>query len=206
MKLLSTGLIALLAFAKSAAPAPQSFDMTDPKGVSGLRFHIDSTFEPIFGQTSAISGNVMFDEGNPSKSTGKIVLKTSELRLASEPMTEAMQGEWCLDPKRYPEITFEVKTISDVKPNENGSLNCMVTGDLTLHGVTKSVQAKTNVRKLVDKLRERGGVEGKNGDLLVVRSSFKIERKDFNLAKELTTDLLGPTIEVEIATVGVSIK
>jgi polyisoprenoid-binding protein YceI len=201
----AVALLSLLPLFVPAAPG-QKFDMTDPKGVSGLSFSIDSTMEPILGTSSAISGEVVFDAANPEKSTGKIVVATAGVRTASDGMTQAMQGDWCLAPKKYPTIEFAVTKISNVKAAKDGSLRCTVAGDFSFHGVTKAVEADAFVTRLPDMIEKRGGMEGKKGDLLVIRSTFKINRRDYNVATDLSSALVGDIIEVKLATVGVSPK
>jgi len=207
MPLLKSSLIllavpGLLAF--TPREAVQKFDMTDPKGVSGLSFTIESPLEPILGTSTAISGEILFNEQNPKASTGKIVVQTSGVRTASDGMTNAMQGDWCLAPKKYPTIEFAVKKIANVKATKDGATLCQVTGDFSFHGVTKEVVAEASVTKLADAIQKRGGMEGKTGDLLVIRASFKINRRDYNVAPDLSAALVGDIIEVKLATVGVS--
>ncbi len=201
-----TLLSAVVLFAAPQAAAPQVFDMNDPKGVSGLSFTIDSELEPIIGQTNAITGEIRFNRANPEKSSGKIIVQTAALKCASQPLTDAMLGGWCLAPDKYPTIEFELKQIKNVRPQKDGAIKVQVTGDFTLHGVTKEVRTEASVKYLANKLRERGGVEGKDGDLLVLRANFQINRRDFNVAKELATAVIGDLVEVKIMAVGVSIK
>ena len=201
----AVAVFSLLPIFVPAAPG-QKFDMTDPKGVSGLSFSIDSTMEPILGTSSAVSGEVVFDAANPEKSTGKIVVATAGVRTASDGMTQAMQGDWCLAPKKYPTIEFTVTKISNVKTAKDGSIRCTVAGDFNFHGVTKAVEADASVTRLPDMIEKRGGMEGKSGDLLVIRSTFKINRRDYNVATDLSSALVGDIIEVKLATVGVSPK
>ncbi|MCE9559351.1 MAG: YceI family protein [Armatimonadetes bacterium] len=203
---LALSILALAAVGFRMADVPQKFDMADPKGVCGLSFTIDSPLEPISGTSSAVSGEILFNKANPALSTGKIIVQTSTVRTLSDPLTQAMQQDWCLDPAKYPTIEFSVTKIANVKKQKNGSLAVKVTGDFYLHGVTKSITVDANVTKLADKIQVRGGMPGTKGDLLMVRSTFQINRRDFNIAKDLSSEVIGDTVEVKLAAVGVSPK
>ncbi|MFM9873908.1 MAG: YceI family protein [Fimbriimonadaceae bacterium] len=200
----SIALLAVAATALTSSPAPLSFDMKDPKGVSGLSFSIDSNLEPIFGQSSAIGGSISFDPANPEKSSGKIVVQSAGVETHSENLTSAMHQDWCLDVEKFPTIEFEVKKISNVVKKDDGSFAADVNGDFTFHGVTKNLNIKATATHLPDKLKDRGGVPGKKGDLLIIRSNFSFNRKDFNVAPDLA--LIGDTVDVKLATVGYTIK
>lgn len=198
-----TGL-ALVGFAKHQGSG--TFDFKDPKQVNGLSFHCDGILEPINGQSSGISGSIAFDAANPEKSTGKIVVDTKSVTLAGDGISQAMQGDWCLAPAKYPTIEFNVTKISDLKKDGPSSYTAKVTGDFTLHGVTKPVTANATVTYLPDMVRKRGGLENKDGDLLRVNANFSFNRYDFGLAKNLPDNLIANKTEVNLSIIGYNVK
>ena len=186
--------------------APITFDMKDPKGVSGMSISIDSMLEPVRGHANGVTGSIDFDSVNPAKSSGQIVVDTRTIFLASQPMTDAMHQDWCLDVKKYPTMTFTVKKISGVKKIKAGSWNVMVNGTLNMHGVTKPVSVAANVTYLPNMIKTRGGMEGVQGDLLKLQSKFSILRKDFKIAPDLNEQVIANRIDIDLALIGVAPK
>ncbi|MBA4292265.1 hypothetical protein C0431_04785 [bacterium] len=201
---------ALFALAASAlvAPtfAPAPYDFKDPKGVNGLTFAVDSPLEPIFGTTDAVSGNIQFDPAHPEKTTGKITVETAKVKAASQGMTDAMQGDWCLNPQKHPAIEFEIVSLSNTKEIKKGVFESDVKGKFTLNGITKDLTVKATATHLPDALAARGGVPGKKGDLVVVRTKFSFNRLDHNLAPDLNQNVIGNKVDIDLAAVGYTIK
>lgn len=183
--------------------APLSFNMKDPKGVSGLSISIDSPLEPIMGQTSAVSGDVNFDVSNPANSTGKIVVEAKELKLNSEAMTGHMLQRACLDAENFSTITFEITKIDEVKETSKGNWDAKVTGNFTLKGTTKAMTVNASVSHMPDALKSRGGVPDKNGDLIVIRCKFSFDRNDFKVSAPA---VIGNKVDVNLSTVGYTVK
>jgi polyisoprenoid-binding protein YceI len=201
LALFALGTATLVGFTYRSATL--SFDMKDPKGANGLSLYIDGPLEPVVGQAGGISGNIAFDAAKPENSKGKIVVDVKTVELTSERMTEKMQEEWCLDAEKYPTIEFEVKKVSGVKKTKSG-YDCTVNGTFTLKGVSKDITVKANVSYLPGQLAARGGVQGREGDLIVVRTSFSFDRTKFGVAPDL--GILGNNVDVKLAAVGISLK
>ncbi|MGH9948074.1 MAG: YceI family protein [Pyrinomonadaceae bacterium] len=73
--------------------------------------------------------------------------------------------EIVLETEKYPEIIFKS---TGVKGSiKNGAMDVKITGDLTLHGVTKKIEIPARVTI--------------NGDGLRAQGEFKIDRGDFNV-------------------------
>src|SRR6185295_14769805 len=114
-------LLALAAFAGSALGAPQSFDFKDPKGVNNAVFKLDAPLESINGSASGITGTVTFDPENPAATTGKIVVAAESLTVPNPMQKEHLHGANWLDVTKYPEITFEAKSLANVKTDANAT-------------------------------------------------------------------------------------
>ena len=108
-----------------------------------------------------------------------------------------------LDVKTYPEITFEAKSLANVKTTDNIT-TADVTGTLTLHGVSKDITVPVKITYLKDKLSAR--VPNMNGDLLVIRANFTIDREDFNIQKGQFEDKVSPTVNLTLSIAGAATK
>src|SRR5882762_5700289 len=110
-----THIITLLSLATAAYDAPQTFDFKDPKGVNNAIFKLDAPLESINGSASSITGTVSFDPENPAATTGKIVVAAESLTVPNPMQKEHLHGATWLDVTKYPEITFEAKSLANVK-------------------------------------------------------------------------------------------
>lgn len=197
MKLAS--LIPLLALTTAAYAAPQTFDFKDPKGINNAGFKLDAPLESINGNANGITGTVSFDPENPSATTGKIVVAAETLMVPNPMQKEHLHSDKWLDVKTYPEITFEAKSLANVK-TDGDVTTADVTGTFTLHGVSKDITAPVKFTYLKDKLGDR--VPNQKGDLLVIRANFTIDRGDFNIQKGQFEDKVSDEININLSIAG----
>lgn len=195
--ILLTGILA--GFALGVQAAPETFDFKDPKGVNNAGFKLDAPLESINGSASGITGTVTFDPESPAAVSGKIVVATGSLIVPNPMQNKHMLSPIWLDAEKYPEITFESKSIANVKTEGNVTTGDL-TGTFTLKGVAKDITAPVKITYLKDKLGAR--VPNLKGDLLVIRANFTINREDFNIQPGQYEDKVSPTIELSLAIAG----
>jgi len=135
---------------------------------------------------------------------GKLVVATSSLQVANGMMKEHMLGDQWLNAKANPEITFEVKKISDIKKNGDKG-EAEVSGIFTLNGVSKEITVDAKATYLPGRLAERSP-QKTPGDLLVIRSKFTIKRSDYNIQPGKNLDKVSDEIELELAIAGAAPK
>ena len=194
-------IIPLVSLATAVYAAPQSFDFKDPKGVNNAVFKLDAPLESINGSASGISGTVSFDPENPAATTGKIIVASESLTVPNPMQKEHLHSANWLDVAKYPEITFEAKSLANVKTDANVT-TADVTGTFSLHGVSKEITVPVKMTYLKGKLGDR--VPNLKGDLLVIRADFVINRNDFNIQKGQSEDKVSPTINLSLSIAGAS--
>lgn len=204
MKLTYTSLIAFVALSSLTQAAPITFDFKDPKGVNNVVFQLDAPLESINGTANGIAGTVTIDPDDASSVKGKITVATSSLTVPNAMMQEHMQGEKWLNAKGNPEISFEIKSVANVKKDgEKGTAD--VTGSFSLNGVTKEITVPAKVSYLPGKLADR--TSGKvQGDLLVVRTSFTIKRSDYNIQPGQNLDKVSDEVLITLSIAGAAPK
>ena len=183
-----------------ALAAPIKFDFKDPKGVNNVVFKTDAPLESINGTASGISGTVTFDPENPSATKGTIVVAANSLHVGNPTMKEHLHGDMWMNVAKFPEITFELVSLKNVKTEANVT-TADAAGKLTLKGVTKEITTPVKLTYLKDKLKARSG---KEGDLLVVRSNFAIKRSDFGINAGKGEDKVSNEIELSLSVAGIA--
>lgn len=196
-----TTIIPLLTLTTAVYAAPLSFDFKDPKGVNNVVFKLDAPLESINGSASGISGTVSFDPENPAATTGKIVVAANSLTVPNPMQKEHLHGANWLDVAKYPEITFEAKSLANVKTTDNVT-TADATGTFTLHGVSKEITVPVKFTYLKDKLGARVNDPKVKGDLLVIRANFVINRNDFDIQKGQYEDKVSTTIDLSLSIAG----
>jgi polyisoprenoid-binding protein YceI len=199
MKELVYVLAAVAAMTASVFAAPVTFDFKDPKGVNNVIFKTDAVLESINGAASGVSGTVTFDPQNPGATKGKIVVAANSLTVPSKMMNEHLFSPMWLDVQKYPDITFEVKELKNVK-TEGDITRADAAGTFTLHGVSKELTVPVKLTYLPGKLGQR--VPNMKGDLLVLRTTFDIKRSDFNINAGNGNDKVSDEINLSLSIAG----
>jgi polyisoprenoid-binding protein YceI len=194
-------LLALFCAASSAMAAPLTFDFKDPKGVNNAVFKTDAPLESINGTATGISGTVTFDPEHPAATKGKIVVAATSLHVPNPTMQGHLQSDLWLAAAKYPEISFDVKELKNVKTSGD-TTTADATGTFTLKGISKEMTVPVKLTYLKDKLGQR--VPNQKGDLLVIRANFSIKRSDFNVNAGQGEDKVSDTIELTLNIAGAS--
>src|SRR5437868_7062132 len=187
----------------SVFAAPQTFDFKDPKGVNNAICKTDAVLESINGAANGISGTVTFDPQNPSATKGKIVVAANSLTVPNKMMNGHLFSPMWLDVEKFPEITFEVKELKNVK-TQGDVTTADAVGTFTLHGESKDLTVPVKLTYLPGKLGQR--VPNAKGDLLVVRTNFEIKRSEFKINAGNGNDKVSDEINLSLSIAGASPK
>ena len=201
--LLKSSLIALSLALTSvgSAQATQRFDFKDPKGVNNVVFLLDAPLESINGTADGISGNISFDPADPTAIKGSIIVETASLHVPNASMKEHLHGPKWMDSENHPEMVFSIKSATLKESLSETRHHLLVTGDMTVRGVTREMTITADVNYLKDRLAARGG--GMEGDLLVVRSRFNLSRSEFGINAGNNEDKVANNIEITLSLAGV---
>ena len=178
----------------------KTYDFEDPKGVNNVSFLFDAPLESISGNARGVSGIVTFDSTNPKAVSGTITIETASLTATNNKLQAHMLGKGWLDAASHPEITFVARSVSKVEKFKDG-FKAKLTGDFTLKGVTKELVVPVTFTYLPGMLgkRSNGAMEG---DLLVLRSTFTINRSVYGIKPGQNLDKVAEEIELRLAIAG----
>ena len=116
------------------------------------------------GSFEKFNGEIHYANNDPAQSHVKITIDTSSIKADDPKLTEHLKTPDFFDVAKFPEATFESVTI---KPGgENGATHT-VTGNLTMHGVTKAITFPATIAV--------------TPDAATVNATFAINRKDFGI-------------------------
>lgn len=177
-----------------------NFNFNDLKGVNSISILLDSVLEPIMGVASGISGNVIFDPEKNKAIKGRIVVAADKIQMANPMMTKVLHSEEWLDVVTFPTVELSLKKIISTVSKINTQSEYVILGNFTCKGITKEIQMSVCVTYLPGKLKARNG-KG-DGDLLVLRSRFSIDRMDFKINPATSPDSVAKEIQLNVSIVG----
>ncbi|GGA47597.1 YceI family protein [Dyella nitratireducens] len=126
-------LAGLLGTALSAQAAPVTYKM-DPSHTMVLFSWSHFGFSHPVADIGISDGTLVFDQQDPSKSTVDVTMPLSNLDTHVPALDKHLKEPDFFDADKYPTITFKSTSVQSV-----GNKHYKVTGDLTVHGVTKPV-------------------------------------------------------------------
>lgn len=179
LAILLTGLLFITACSNPASDKPQALTneaapvaATSP-AVQGERYLIspqNSKIEFIGskvtgshnGSFKKFSGAIIFN-GQPETSVVSVTIETASIEADDSDLTKHLQTPDFFDVAKYPQATFVSTAIK--AGADNGTHT--ITGNLTMHGVTKSITFPATITV--------------TPEAITVDSSFSINRKDFGI-------------------------
>jgi polyisoprenoid-binding protein YceI len=139
------------------------------------------------GRFTKWSGELRFDADEPRASSVQVNIDPASIDTADAQRDEHLRSADFLDVEKFPTASFRSTKVEEV---ESGVYR--VTGDLTVHGVTKSV--------VLDIVYEGTGKDPWGGERAGFSGSTSIDRKDFGLrwnqALETGGVLVGDKVEL----------
>ena len=141
--ILASGLLALLIAAPALAQTPPT---RDPAQIPAGTYAVDPGhtqvgwrvshmgFSNYAGGFSDVSGTLELQPKNPAAAKLSVKIPVASVTTTSTKLTDELKGDQWLDAAKFPDMTFVSTKVAPA-----GKDHAKVTGDLTLHGVTKPV-------------------------------------------------------------------
>lgn len=144
----------------------------------------------VRGGFSGIQGTVVYDPDNLAQSSLDVTIDASSLSTLDEQRDTHLKSADFLHVEQHPTITFKSKKVASASEGE-----LKVTGDLTIHGVTKEAVLKVD-GPTAEAKDPYGNVR------MGASATTKIKRSDFgltwNAALETGGVLVGDEIKIEL--------
>ena len=188
---------------KVKATGEQTFSFADKMGRNQAMFFSSTPLEDVTGLSNDVSGTITFDVGDVSTLKGSISISTASIKTGIDLRDGHLQSENWLDAESYPEITFVIKNVSNVKSLEDNKLEVKVVGDFTTHGVTKEVIADITMTFLDESEQTKQKLPG---DLLGVEAKFSIVLSDYEVDNMVLGSKVSDGIEITVTMVGSNAK
>lgn len=159
----------------------------DPEN-SSVEFACKHVLSKVRGMFSKPSGSLLLDEANPANSKINATIDVSSITTGVEERDSHLKSPDFFDVAKYPAITFISTSVS-----RSSATSYSVTGNLTMHGVTKPVTLAVTASP---PFPHAGGI--RRG----IEATTLVNRKDFGLRWEFPGEgagvVVGDNIQITI--------
>jgi len=176
---------------KVKATGEQTFNFEDKR--NQVKFFSTTPLEDITGISNDVKGKVTLNVADIKSMKGSITISVASIKTAIDLRDEHLRSENWLDATNYPEITFAIKKVGDVKVAADNKLEAKVTGDFTVHGVTKETTADVTLTYLDASEQTK---QFAPGDLLGVQAKFNIALSDYGVENMIVGQKVADEIEI----------
>lgn len=144
----------------------------------------------VRGEFGKVSGTVKYDPQNPESSSVEATIDARSINTRDAQRDNHLKSADFLDVEKFPTLTFRSKKVQITSSNGG-----KVTGDLTLHGVTREVTL--NVEGPTQEVKDPWGKQR-----IGASATAKLNRKDFgltwNAALEAGGVMVGDEVKIEM--------
>jgi polyisoprenoid-binding protein YceI len=154
---------------------------------SGVGFSIRHFVSNTTGRFKDFDGTIKYDKAAPAASSVEFTIQTASIDTANNDRDEHLRGADFFDVQKFPTMTF---VSTGVTPKDADTLD--VTGDLTMHGVTKKITIPVEVL---------GSVKTPGGEKAGFETTFTVNRKDYGIVWNRVLDsstVLGEDVKVTV--------
>ncbi len=182
----SFGLLAFSGPSASATPAPsaapESF-VVDPVHSNVLFKVMHNQASWFYARFDEVSGVFKFDE-DASKCSLEVEVRTESIDTRTEKLDQHLRSPDFFDAKQFPVVRFASTKVESGAPGIY-----VVTGDLSLHGVTKSVTIE---------VEHVGTNDSRRGKIMGFQTTFVVDRTDYGM-NYFAGGMIGSDVELIIA-------
>jgi polyisoprenoid-binding protein YceI len=143
----------------------------------------------VRGEFTKLSGSLAYDASKPANSSLEARVEVASVSTRDEQRDAHLKSPDFFDAEKFPELTFVSKQVL------NAGDGWQLTGDLTIHGVTREVTL--NVEGPTPEVKDPWG-----GYRIGATAETKIRRKDFgmtfNMALEAGGVVVGDEVKISI--------
>jgi polyisoprenoid-binding protein YceI len=147
---------------------------------SSVVFSVTHVGTNFYGRFNDVKGTVVFDKADPSKSSIELTIPVESVDMHNEKRDQDLKGPDFFNAKQFPVMTFKSTWITHrplTKIESSGDKSSgdtyNVTGDFTLHGVTKPLTLE---------IKKGGEAKGMEGEIRGGgETRFAIKRSDHGM-------------------------
>jgi polyisoprenoid-binding protein YceI len=173
-------LAAALALVSGAAFAADPYTI-DPNHTQVQFTYSHFGFSHITGRFGKVEGDFLFDAKDPTKSSIQVNIPIDSITVGVPDLDKELVTDKFFDADKFPLATFQSTAVTST-----GKDKLAVSGDLTIHGVTKPVTLDVTINKIGTQPMRGVAAAGFDATATIKRSDFGIAQYVPNVSDEVT--------------------
>ena len=167
-KTLATVMLGAALLAQPLLAQPKTYEVDGAHSRVGFSVtHLQ--LSEVEGRFGDYQGTINWDAEKPANSKIKFTVKADSIDTDNDRRDGHLKSPDFFDTAKYPTLTFEITSVEALSGNKYA-----LTGDLTMHGVTKRITVPATIRGPVDAMG--------NGSLsLGFSTTFKVNRIEYGV-------------------------
>lgn len=141
----------------------------------------------FYGRFNEMGGTITWDESNPANNAINIQIKAESVDSGNTRRDGHLRNADFFNVTEHPTISFVTTKIE--RKGESGNMY-LATGNLTLHGVTKSITADVEFTGST--------TTGRGAHLMGLEAIFTIKRSEFNMNYGIEQGALGDEVRIMV--------
>jgi polyisoprenoid-binding protein YceI len=163
-------LFALFLFVSLAASANETLTIDQSHSAVIFNWSHRGFSNPV-ARFDRLAGKIVLNTADISKSSVTVSIPLESLHTAIEFLDRRLKGDEFFAAATYPEITFKSTAIA------KGPMDTLsITGDLTMHGITKSVVLNARINKIQPRTPSEPARAGFDADTMLRRTDFGVDK------------------------------
>jgi len=180
----TAGLAATLSQPAAAATSTWQIDPAHSAAQFAVKHLAIST---VRGAFTSVKGTIQLDDKDVIKSSVDVTIDVNSVDTRQPDRDKDLRSDHFFDAEHFPAITFKSKRVEQVSP---GKLK--ITGDLTIHGITKEVVL--DVDGPTAPIKDPWG-----NQRMAINATTKINRQDFGVKWNATMDNGGVVVGDDVS-------
>ena len=180
----TAGLAAALSLPAAAATSTWQIDPAHSAAQFAVKHMAIST---VRGAFTSVKGTVQLDDKDITKSSVDVAIDVNSVDTRQPDRDKDLRSDHFFDAEHFPTITFKSKRVEQVSPSK-----LKITGDLTIHGITKEVVL--DVDGPTAPIKDPWG-----NQRMAINATTKINRQDFGVKWNATMDNGGVVVGDDVS-------
>ena len=139
----------------------------------------------FYGRFNDVTGTITYNPEDPDSLSFKVAIAVESVDTNSERLDGHLKSPDFFNAKEFSEMTFKSTAVSKIDDD-----TFEVTGDLTIHGVTKTITTQVDLTGVVDTRR---------GKKIGFETKFTVDRSEYGMTYGLQNGALGKDIRLLVS-------
>ena len=183
--LLATTAAAALAVLLPSVAAAEARTYALDRAHSKVSFTIRHLMSEVDGRFRDFDGSITYDPQAPERSKVEVTIQATSIDTSNERRDDHLRSADFFDVEKHPTLTFESTSVQ-----RESADTLRVTGDLSIHGVTRPVTIPVRIT---------GQMPYRGGEKVGFASDFTVDRKDYDVTWNRAVDQGGVLLGDEVA-------